>query len=187
MTSLSWHPYLWVVYYFHWHACTRCPCHSYHCLDHCFHFFPVEQDKWNDYKHNSLLKFEAVDNIPGSTAEFKDFAPNNSTQHSSKTDSSIRFTHSACCHRLRESINKSARRIGNTRVPIRQSTEGYPSRFLLLHFDAALIRRIWRNLIAVHLTINNQCARPLLQARDDESSTSQPKQVDAKSRVKAKK
>ncbi len=150
-------------------------------------FFPVERVKWNNYKHNSLLYFEAVDNIPGSIAEFKDLAPNNSTQHSSKTDSGIRFTHSAHCHRLRESINKSARRIGNMRVPIRRSTEGYPSRFLLLHFDAALIQRTWRNSIAVHLTINNQCARPLLQARDDDSSTSQPKQVDTKSRIKAKK
>ncbi len=42
-------------------------------------------------------------------------------------------------------------------------------------------------MIAVHLTINNQCTRTLLQARDDDSSTSQPKQVDAKSHIKAKK
>ncbi len=119
-------------------------------------FFLVEQVKWNDYKPNYLLYFEAVDNIPGSTAEFKDLAPNYSTQLPSKSDSGIRFTHPACRHWSQESINKFAKRTGYTRVPIRQSLEVSPSKLSFNQSNVALIRRAWRNLITVHLTINNR-------------------------------
>jgi hypothetical protein len=119
-------------------------------------FFLVERVKWNDYEPNYLLYFEAVDNIPGSTAEFKDLAPNNSTQLPSKSDSGICFTHPARRHWSHESINKFAKRTGNTRVPIRQSLEVSPSRLSFNQSDVALIRRARRNSITVHLTINNR-------------------------------
>ena len=119
--------------------------------------FLVEQVKWNDYKPNYLLYFEAVDNIPGSTTEFKDLDPNNSTQLPSKSDSGIRFTHPACRHwSHKSSINKFAKRTGNTRVLIRQSLEVSPSRLSFNQSDVALIRLLRRNSITVHLTINNR-------------------------------
>ncbi len=115
----------------------------------------MELVKWNDYKPNYLLYFEAVDNIPGSTAEFKDLAPNNSTQLPSKSDSGIGFTHPARRHWSHKSINKFVKRTENTRVPIRQSLEVSPSRLSFNQSDVALIRRARRNSITVHLTINN--------------------------------